>query len=303
MTDRMTSSVKLEQGKQGVTGLMEDPETGVQQVYKLSRYMNGLPFHEYQIMKGLQELIPYCPHFCHVYSLEKRPIHPHFRDDSTDPFKSHERPLWLDVLCIEYIPRSIPYMSLIENLQAPFEVVMCVYKQVLQAISTAQCKKQFTHYDLHSMNILLRSCDANQVHVYCHDDDNAFCVPTYGIEPVLIDYGFSSSIDLNGHPLYCSLAYTNAGYMAPSYDPLADPKLSMVSLAEDFRDCRGEDPDAQRFCTLVDNLFGSLDLQNMRHRSLTNYLNKFVIQKNDLLYLHDILIIVWIFYKDYVKPL
>ena len=45
---------KLEQGKQGITGLVEVQDSGEIIVYKISQYMNYLPDHEYNILKGLK---------------------------------------------------------------------------------------------------------------------------------------------------------------------------------------------------------------------------------------------------------
>ena len=56
-------------GKQGLVGLLkkrvtnddEDPEYFV---FKVSQYVNHLALHEGTVMKGLNDISEYCPHFC-----------------------------------------------------------------------------------------------------------------------------------------------------------------------------------------------------------------------------------------------
>jgi len=59
---------KLEQGKQGITGLVSID--GKVYVYKISQFMNYLTDHEYLILKGLNETSAYCPHFCKLLRKE-----------------------------------------------------------------------------------------------------------------------------------------------------------------------------------------------------------------------------------------
>ena len=52
-------------GKQGLVGIMklkDDPS--VSYVFKVSQYVNYLVQHELTVMKSLNGLSSYCPHFC-----------------------------------------------------------------------------------------------------------------------------------------------------------------------------------------------------------------------------------------------
>ena len=56
-------------GKQGLVGLLRPTLTlksdkPLKFVFKISQYINYLVQHEYTVMKGLNEISPYCPHFC-----------------------------------------------------------------------------------------------------------------------------------------------------------------------------------------------------------------------------------------------
>jgi len=56
-------------GKQGVVGLLTLTEKDEKKkyIFKISQYINYLIQHESTVMKGLNELSPYCPHFCRSF--------------------------------------------------------------------------------------------------------------------------------------------------------------------------------------------------------------------------------------------
>jgi hypothetical protein len=254
----ITHVQKLEQGKQGITGLVRIENKLY--VYKISQYMNYLTDHEYLILKGLNELEACCPHFCKILQKEKYPIHPNFRDKEQNPFEYNEKPIYIDVLFMEYIPDSIPLYNLIKETTIPMSHIMGVVKQIMMAVIIAQRKRKFVHYDLHSLNILMKDCRLDDVFLYVLDDQNVFCIPTYGYIPTIIDYGFSYSKDLEHNPSYISLAYTDAGYMSPGYDYLADAKIFLVSLAEDFKECRLRYKYTTKFRNIIKNIFKAIDI-------------------------------------------
>jgi hypothetical protein len=247
---------KLDQGKQGITGLVKVNDKIF--VYKLSQHLNYLTNHEFLILNGLLDLKEYCPHFCTNVFHRPVKIHPNFRRLEQNPFESSEKPILIDVLFMEYIPDSLPLYRLIENKSTSMAEIMSCVKQVLTTLIISQKDKKFAHYDLHSMNILMRDCDIEEVHLYRIDEENIFCIPTYGYVPVIIDYGFSTSSDLLKNPCYISLAFTDSGYMSPAYDPIADAKLFLISVAEDLRVNRSSAKQVILFRNIVKNLFQSI---------------------------------------------
>lgn len=245
---------KLDQGKQGVTGIVTID--GVQHVYKISRYMNYLTSHEYTIMKDLEQAP--CPHFCRATYYKTLPIHPCFRDSEQDPFESHDRPILMDVLFTEYIDDSISLYNLINCSIISFSQIIGYIKQVLAGLIIAQRHSLFAHYDLHSFNILMRECEYDQVHLYKLDEDNVLCVPTYGYVPVIIDYGFGTSKGVWNQPATISFNFTDAGYMAPVFDSMVDARILLVSIADDLRKHRSASKYTAIFRNIVQNLFKSL---------------------------------------------
>ena len=74
------------------------------------------------------------------------------------------------------------------------------------------------------------------MYFYVLDDENQLCVPTNGYYPVIIDFGFSYIKNMDNNPLWASLAHTEVGFMTNQYDPIADPKLLLVTMSDELKD-------------------------------------------------------------------
>ena len=278
---------KLDQGKQGVTGLIRS--NGTMYVYKISQYMNYLTNHEFLVLTGLNEIINTCPHFCKVISHKRLPIHPRFCLSGQDPFELSETSILLDVLFMEYIPDSIPLYDLISNASIPMTHILSCIKQVMMALVIAQKQKSFVHYDLHACNILMKDCRVDDVYIYVIDSENVFYIPTHGYNPIIIDHGFSYSKDLNGNPSYISLAYTDAGYMSPACDFMADPKVFLISVSEDLQVFRPQRESVKKFRKIVKNIFSPLpvdwksgwDKTNKKVLPLIDYIFQVILKRNE----------------------
>jgi hypothetical protein len=249
---------QFEQGKQGVTGLLELDKK--KWVYKISRYMNDLPIHEYHIIKGLQSIRDICPHFCDDAQLLTIPINKNFRKEDVNPFEQTDFMFDVDVLLLSYVDSIGSLSELIQNVDIPFHVVVSCVKQVLIALIIAQRSLNFVHYDLHSDNILIKKCPPDLVHIYKLDDKNVVHIPTYGYIPIIIDYGFSYSKSLLGHPLMCSVAHTDYGLLCPAFDPLADVKKFLVVVCGDIKYHREPTEQNELFRTVVKNLFNGIQI-------------------------------------------
>ena len=91
------------------------------------------------------------------------------------------------------------------------------------------------------------------------DDDNQFCVPTFGYYPVIIDFGFSYSKALENSPIYSSLAHTDVGFMTNQYDEISDAKLLLVSISEEIKRYRSNETSI-KFRNIIRNIFSPLDI-------------------------------------------
>ena len=257
---------KFVQGKQGITGLLkmtESSPSGKKEksyVYKTSQFMNHLCDHEYRIMSSLETIYEYCPHFCKPVEIIHLPINPSL----DDPFKENTG-VPIPVLLMEYIEydpdqkesKTISLFDMIRETSIDIDVIISLVKRVILAILIAQEKCGFVHYDLHTMNVLVRkNKELGSVCLYVMPDGTPFLVPTYGYEPVIIDFGFGACSDMEGEQLTISLAYTDSGYLSPYYDPISDIKILLVSLSDDLKSYRPGK--ASQLRNIIKAFFGEL---------------------------------------------
>ena len=162
--------------------------------------------------------------------------------------------------CVNLLTKVVNFTIISEPVNYISEnVLFSTVKQVLLAISLAQKKKNFTHYDLHSFNIMMRKCDPDLVFLYVLDNENQFIVPTYGHYPVIIDFGFSYIEDMEDGPLWTSLAHTDVGFMSDRFDWVADPKLFLVTVSGEIKEKR-PNKRSRKFRRVVRNLFFPLKI-------------------------------------------
>ena len=251
-------------GKQGLVGLLSlqgdacPPHMkGTKIVFKISQYINHLVQHEYTVMKSLTGIAEWCPYYCRAIGSILS------RVDSTtrktgNPFEiSGTHPIEKEVLLCEYIENSNALSRYMRSKHIDDRVIYSTIKQVLMAITIAQRMKKFTHYDLHSGNIMIRKCSKHVVFLYVLDDESQYCIPTHGRYPVIIDYGFSYSSDMEGGPAWASMAHTDVGFMSDRFDPVADPKLFLLTVSHEIKHLR-KNRNAKIFRNVARNLYGSL---------------------------------------------
>ena len=249
-------------GKQGVVGLFRPKNDTLKEkfIFKISQYINYLVYHELIIMQGLKEVSTYCPHFCKGIGLVKCNLDAKFDKEASNPFEIKSKyPVEKEILLCEYIDKSCKFYNYIRNKSVDENILYSIVKQVLLAIAIAQKETKFTHYDLHSFNVMIKKCDKDLVFLYKLDDENQFCVPTLGYYPVIIDFGFSYIEDLNDGPLFPSLAHTNVGFLSDRFDWVADPKLFLVSVSDEIKDKR-KTKKAKKFRRVVKNIFHPLSI-------------------------------------------
>lgn len=248
-------------GKQGLVGLLraKDQDISDKYVYKISQYINYLVQHESCIMEGLNEIIPYCPHFCKGIGTFQSEINPKCRREG-NPFNIEGIKVMKEVLLCEHINNSTKFYNYIRATdKVSEEVLYSTIKQVLLATAFAQRSHRFTHYDLHSNNIMMRKCNKDVVFLYVLDKDNQFCVPTLGSFPVIIDFGFSYIKGLDDGPLWPSMGHTHVGFTSHEFDPFADPKLFLVTVSGEIKEKHGTKK-AKRLRRIVRNIFDPLQI-------------------------------------------
>ena len=253
-------------GKQGIVGILsikdefKVKEDNPDLIYKMSQYINYLIQHESSIMNDLNDISPYCPHFCKSIGVISCSVDAKYKKTNNNPFviKSNH-PIEKEVLLMENIEHSCKLYNYIRSPKISEDIIFSTIKQVLMAITIAQQKKQFTHYDLHSFNIMMKKCDPDVVFLYVLDDGTQFAIPTMGHYPVIIDFGFSYIQGLEDGPLWPSMGHTDVGFMSDRFDWVADPKLFLVTVSGEIKNKRKSE-NSVKFRHIVKNIFNNLTI-------------------------------------------
>ena len=251
-------------GKQGLVGLLRarnDDKCKHKYVFKLSQYINHLVQHEGIVMRRLNRISRFCPHFCKSVGQIQCDVNPKCRR-SGNPFHVGEKDLKIqkEVLLCEYLEKSSKLYNYIRaQKEVPDQVLFSTIKQVLLATIIAQRKERFTHYDLHSNNIMMRKCNPKAVFLYVIDKENQFCVPTLGYYPVIIDFGFSYVGGMDDGPLWPSMGHTSVGFMSDRFDWVADPKLFLVTVSGELKEKR-RNTATKKLRRIVRNIFAPLTI-------------------------------------------
>jgi len=248
-------------GKQGLLGILKykKNETKTKIVYKISQYMNYLIEQENIVMQSLNKIRNFCPNFCKGYGMLNIPITPSFRKVE-NPFEIENRyKIQSNVLMMEHIDPAKKLYKYLKNKDVSEDIIFSLIKQSLIAVQIAQNKNKFTHYDLHSNNILVKKCEKNSCMLYILDNNTSVLIPTFGNYPVIIDYGFSYVQDMQNNPLYSALPHTDVGFMSDRFDPIADPKLFLVTVSDELKKYR-ETSTSKKFRKLVRNIFSPLKI-------------------------------------------
>jgi len=258
-------SLVTKPGKQGVVGLLTELNNKSNKcIFKVSQYVDYLSIHEYTVMKGLNDLMNYCPHFCRTYGLLKCNRNPRLGNALNNPFEKTDDVKYYikeDVVLSEHIESKNKFSSYIKSSKMTDSVIISTLKQVLMAVSIAQYKKEFCHYDLHSQNIMMKKCNKDLVIVYILDGDNQIYVPTNGHYPVIIDFGFSYIKDLDDGPLWSTMGHTSSGFTADHFDKLRDPILLLTTVCAEMKEYRSKSKTTKILNKISRNMFGKLDIE------------------------------------------
>jgi hypothetical protein len=126
-----------------------------------------------------------------------------------------------NMLLIEYVS-NITFEHLCrKNCVENRTLILSQILMIISALQISQKHLNFTHYDLHVENILIRQCEPEAIFVY-NINDNLYTVPTFGFYPVIIDMGSSYSVSVENNSMKTSVAHYNNGLQPTIYDPLND---------------------------------------------------------------------------------
>lgn len=217
-------------GTQGKVGILKHRQTKEKIIFKIPLHPGFSVRHEYSVMSRLTGSRKFLPNYCEAYGLIKTLV----SFDGENPFeiKKGETATLCDVMLSEYIVGSVTMTERVFAYNA--KIIYSLIRQVLLAIEIGRRKYGLTHYDLHTDNILLRKCPRDSLFLYNLGRGDVRLVPTYGIYPVFIDFGFSYLKGQTGLPLYSQMSHTDGGYLACLFDPYYDARVFLMNVSKDL---------------------------------------------------------------------
>ena len=198
----------------------------IQGIIKFQKKDSDIPYtiREYyigiNILNKLRYLIPtfvytlgafYCPKTIEIINKKEVPI---------------KNPL--SVLCDESTKNNTAFVvyekipgetisTFLKKDKLTFKQFLSIFIQLLLGLEVAQREARFTHFDLHSNNVMIRESDVSSYNV--HLDMSTYNVINPEFIPVIIDFGMSTCYIENQYiGSYDYIEYGMLNFMVPGYD-------------------------------------------------------------------------------------
>ena len=243
----------------GTVGELINPTTEKKYVYKICKYFENILKHEWLIMKSLNTLRDFCPHYCIGVSHYEAYFNDNFRK-TTNPFEidKNRKQVKKDVLLIEHVEGKM-FGKLLRHGLKKFHS-FSLTKQVLCASLISEKHTSLTHYDLHTDNIMIKKCPLNSVFLYTINGKK-YLIPTYGYYPVIIDFGCSFNNEIINKPMNFSLTSSHFGFTTQIHDETQDFKKFLCNISH--RLCKYFTSESiEKFRDYVEDLYDKKDIDN-----------------------------------------
>lgn len=257
---------------QSITGLLRIKDTEHKCVFKLSKSINNIISHEYLVSQDVNTLDKYSRNFCRSIGIIECNID--ITNKSKNPFyiEDDKKKCTIKKLVIlyEYVNgKSLSHM--IRSISINDAVIVSIMKQVILSLCIAQREYDFTHYDLHTDNIIILTCDPNESFLYVINETNQFIIPSHGYYPVIIDYGYSYTKNLNNLPFWNTCKFSDVGICPNQPNFLHDIKRFLISVSRLFIKYK-HTPNSMIVKRIISNLFYDIDDLNYK-TGLVSYNN------------------------------
>jgi len=143
----------------------------------------------------------------------------------------------------EYLPTNVLFMEYVSQLsfsdicrshvRKNKSLIISQILMILSALTIAQHHCNFTHYDLHVDNILIRECEPTAMFVYKFEKEGLI-VPTFGFYPVIIDMGSSYSESVENTQMKTSVSNYDNGLQPVLFDKINDLHHFLLSALYDI---------------------------------------------------------------------
>ena len=303
---------------QSITGLFRIKDTEYKCVFKMSNSMNNIISHEYLVSRDMNTMDKYCNNFCRSIGVIECDVDTNNKLENPFHIENRNKKGIVKKLVIlyEYI-NGKSLSRIIRSSSIKDTIIVSILKQVLLSLCIAQREYDFTHYDLHTDNVIIMSCDVDDNFLYVINETNQFLVPSHGYYPVIIDYGYSYTKNLNNLPFWNTFKFSDVGICPNQPNFLHDMKRFIVSISRMFMKYK-QTPNSMIIKRIISNLFYDIDELNYKsglvlynnHESIISYMSSLncdrsILFKGYMVYCLDILqsLVILPFEKHNIKDM
>lgn len=247
-----TATMLSDDGVQGTVGIISTKKDNKKVVYKMSHRMDYVAEHEELIAKSLLKLCKFSIHFCPLLDARDIDVDPMYYCLENQFDMCTQTQISIRTLFFKYVKHAEELSDIVHDKNYHHKNnIFSIMLQVIVSIEMAQKMLRFTHYDLHTSNIMVKNCDEDLVFFYKTSEiDTGVMVPSMGMYPIIIDYGHSYSKELNGKPFYVPMVHDNFGFTSDRFNPDVDMRIFLISLSHSLR--------IKKLDNIVRNLYGKM---------------------------------------------
>ena len=219
---------ELTHGEQAIVGFIKEPNKDLKFV-KIARSLDFLMEHEYLLGKELNKLSHIKNHFVNVHEMIKVYTPPINRITNGDEIllSRVDKCIPRKALVMDYIKNGkvlTEYLASNKTAEFRYKELYPLICHVLLIVRMAQEAIDFTHYDLHTDNVILIPNTTHCDYVYKFKNGDTYRVKASSMIPIIIDYGRSYCNVLRKTRLSVELFHTHVGIFTvqphPNFDYL-----------------------------------------------------------------------------------
>ena len=228
-------------GTQSFVGIFKHQSEYI--VFKCARTMDQTTLHEQRIMTDLNSLNPIFPAHIELYGHAPIQVNPEvfdIDDDDNLDERLFEAPnvgnkVLHDFIFCECVDQhGDAFGDFLFGKYNTANLCVPIVKQVLVNSYIAQKLVSFTHYDLHTDNIMLTSIPNDTLQLFVFDNTFKILIHPNGDQVKFIDFGYSFSESCVGDYMYQDMTHMECGIYPNQSDHTHDMRTFLTTLSRDI---------------------------------------------------------------------
>lgn len=180
------------------------------------------------------------------------------------PIPKNKKPVYPVLTSIQnYIQSNITFNGFVGHALTKIDDMLCLLIQTLVSVHMAQKSCQFTHYDLHTSNVMVRDLvEKNVWNLYNitlpDGTKEVILIPSLGFRSIIIDYEFCHTKELFQETHFQKeeeedlgrIDLIDHGYIPFKYDPICDSVRIFMSAVRHYLDAHKNSKERSKYTAL-----------------------------------------------------